>query len=240
VYLSQDASPADDKWLEGLLDPLRADAAVVGVCSRISPRPDCNPLLARQVLADPLASPNRQVILLNPIERDQYWSLSPFAKRVLVPFHNISSCIRRDVLRQVPFPDVTFAEDLAWAHSALLHGYGVAYNPASQVIHSHSYTPTTLYRRAAVDAEANWRLFGRSNLRSFKELPEFVRHGVVEDWQYTQEIHLRSANRIRWTLQGIPLHMAAGVGHWRGARRGRQSAMIPLFGASAPSNALVG
>lgn len=51
VYLTQDATPLPG-WLEYLIAPLEEEMQVAGAFSRHVPRPDCNPILARQMRED--------------------------------------------------------------------------------------------------------------------------------------------------------------------------------------------
>ena len=44
VFLTQDAIPANERWLHNLLAPLRHDPSIVGVYSRHTPRSDCHPM----------------------------------------------------------------------------------------------------------------------------------------------------------------------------------------------------
>ena len=47
-----------------------------------------------------------------------------------------------------PFADdLFFAEDQDWARRVLLAGYGIRYEPAAAVRHSHTYTVTTAFKR---------------------------------------------------------------------------------------------
>ena len=92
VYLTQDAIPWDDHWLERLVEPLQEDPMVAGAFSSHRPRKDCPLMEKRQILETELTSGKMKrvnVAIGNPAyERSPY----PF-----IWFSNTSSCIRKTV-----------------------------------------------------------------------------------------------------------------------------------------------
>ena len=57
VFLTQDASPANDDWLAPLVAALVADPLLAGVWSRHAPRPGCHPMEWRNLVEFPLFQP---------------------------------------------------------------------------------------------------------------------------------------------------------------------------------------
>src|SRR5262249_33349971 len=142
VFLTQDATPANAHWLHNLLAPLRNDPSVVGVYSRHEPRPNCHPMEWHRIVAYELQGrPESRLHAMvdnADYERNRYLYLF---------FANTSSVVRRALWEQMPFPEVDFAEDQAWADTVLKAGYKTAYAADSVVIHSHSYGPWTNFCR---------------------------------------------------------------------------------------------
>jgi rhamnosyltransferase len=134
-FLSQDAEPTSPAWMATLAAPLE-DGRVAGAYARQIPHPGADPLM-RFFLADTYG---RQ-----PARR----RLAPGARPRIVDifFSNVSSAIRRDVWRRIPFRDVRMSEDQYWAHDVLRAGYEVAYQPAARVFHTHDYSLGRLFRR---------------------------------------------------------------------------------------------
>ena len=60
--------------------------------------------------------------------------------------------IERSGLLKVPFPEVDFAEDMAWAQKNLLMGHKILYNPRIQVKHSHNRPPQYAFRRQIINS----------------------------------------------------------------------------------------
>jgi GT2 family glycosyltransferase len=99
-------------------------------------------------------------------------------------FNDVASAIRTSVFREIPFPDVTFGEDLAWAESASKAGLLLRFEPRAVVLHSHRYSPSRAYERYKVDASFQREHFGvriRPNLWS---IARGIAYEVREDGRY--------------------------------------------------------
>src|SRR5262245_26038801 len=55
VFLTQDATPANEHWLANLLAPLQTDPEVAGAYSRHLPRPHCHPMEWRRIVEQELS-----------------------------------------------------------------------------------------------------------------------------------------------------------------------------------------
>jgi rhamnosyltransferase len=166
VYLTQDATPANEHWLESLLRPLDAEILLAGVYGAHRPRPDCDPVtsyLIRQVWA--LAGetfPARTNVIAN-------WQEYRANLGSYVYFANTSSAIRRSVWQEIPFREVSFAEDADWARRVLEAGYLTRFEPRSVVLHSHTYRIPDLLRRNFEHAQAFHEMFGPTDRRSLAQ-----------------------------------------------------------------------
>lgn len=143
VSLSGDATPANERWLEALVAPLK-DPKVAGAFSRHVARPGLRIAWA---------------------ERLRLWwryrSRATTLRQHDHVFSNASSAFRRALALEIPFDEtLTEIEDYAWAGAVQQRGYWIAYAGASEVYHSHaSSSAKTLWRmlyyvylRAKVDA----------------------------------------------------------------------------------------
>lgn len=215
VFLSQDALPADEHFLAKLTGPLQAglgaggdssgsDSAarprISGATARVLPHPADDPLTARTVLDAPEAASKSEVRRLPAGAR--LADLAPEERDALVRFNDVASAIRREVLLELPFPDVPFAEDAAWAALALDAGHALAFVAEAVALHAHRYGPRTAFERYRVDAAWQRRAHGVrvrpglvSVLRGFLfELRADVRHvsGQGAGW-----LHLARAPFLR-------------------------------------------
>lgn len=178
VLTVQDATPFDSRWLANLVRPLITDKEVAGVFGQQLSRPETSPL-------------SRCCKLLWYQEWDGHWKkackrkLAHSAEWESLPieeqkrysrFDNVNSCLRKSVWQRIPFPDVRYGEDIAWAKTVLCSGYGISWEPEAQVYHSHDRSLAYLFKRSYVDAKTFAQLFGESP--SIPSVPDV--HGLLE------------------------------------------------------------
>jgi len=138
----QDAMPADENWLQHLLDGFDDDK-VAGVCGQqIVPHDiDKNPVDWFR----PLSPPGKvKYAFASPGE---FESFSPDEKRDFCRWDNVTAMYRKDRLSEIPFQATSFAEDALWARDALRAGYSIVYNTAARVYHYHFESPDYTFRR---------------------------------------------------------------------------------------------
>jgi len=161
VYLTQDATPFNEHWLQNLIQPLIDDIDAAGVFSRHIPRPGTS------------VSPVRQLVQLTPtgseerIEKQMPTSQEEYEENRIfyVWFSNTSSSIRKEVWDQHPFKKVNFAEDAIWADEVIQAGYKIIFEPKSIVIHSHDYNLTEQFRQNVDHHRAMYTHFSLKYLR---------------------------------------------------------------------------
>lgn len=146
----QDAVPADSDWLKALVQPMLDDPQVAGVYGRQIPHPRASYLVRQR---NRLWYGREESRLVQELESAEAWqSLSFEDRRALTRFDNVTSCLRRSALQEIPFPAYSYAEDVGWARHALEAGYKLVYEPAARVYHSHDRDLAYEFQRAYVDA----------------------------------------------------------------------------------------
>ena len=215
VFLTQDATPAHPQWLENLLAPLQATAAVAGAYSRHLPRPDCHPMEWRRIVECELSG--RAASRINTAVGNPDYVQNPVFYSF---FSNVSSVIRRQVWEKFPLPEVEFGEDQLWARRVLEAGYQTAYCADSLVYHSHSYGPWTNLCRHFDHARALHRPGVQSRQM---ELTNCVREAFsvaradLAFW-YRQNGQRKAHLLLRWAGPAVSWHLAASLGLWLGER----------------------
>jgi len=225
AMIVQDALPADELWLQGLVENLANDEGVAGAYSRQIPRADCNPF-TRYALENHFTNlPKRREQYIDDLAR--YEALPPPRKLELVTFDDVSSCIRRSVWEKHPYEQLSFGEDLEWAERVMKAGYKVVYEPKSAVIHSHNRSAFYEMKRAYVAHKLLGELIGFRVLPSFKDfrtrLPGLIRHR----WKLAEASG--GGRRLRAQAVALSIGDQAGVllGGMAGSRTER--ARIPRF-----------
>lgn len=194
VFLTHDATPANPSWLRQLVEPLLADRNIAGVFARQKPRPACRPAAAREVIQTFQAAPPAGF------------------------FSNVCSAIRKEVLEEIPFRDVDYSEDRAFASDAAARGRRVVYVPEAEVLHSHDL-PLGQYFRRMYDEAAGIRRAGGTTPKKALWLAAAAGYGTVQDWAFvaTNPDYSLLA-RIRWGAE-VPLYnVARRLAIWLAAR----------------------
>jgi rhamnosyltransferase len=149
ALLTQDAVPADERWLECLLEGFALAPDVALVYGPYRPRPDASPAV-RLELESWFASLSpgglAQVERLDEHERAVISAIELIGRRGF--FTDANACLARAAWQRVPFRDVPYAEDRVLAIDMLRAGYAKAFVPQAAVIHSHTYTTSQQLRRS--------------------------------------------------------------------------------------------
>ena len=131
AFLSHDAIPVGTGWLAALVSPLdSAGLDCVAVVGKQEARPDCFPLLKYEI--DGVfrrCGPDGTVTVVDgrSVSADLLGEGELF-------YSDVNSATRRDFLRNViPYRDVEYSEDMAFARDLLRAGYRKAYQPAALV-----------------------------------------------------------------------------------------------------------
>ena len=179
VFMTQDALPADDQWLEQLTAPIRSGEAVATFARQL-PRPGAS--LLEQFSR-----------YFNYPSRSQSRTRADIARLGVKAFFfsNVCSAIRADVFWAVGgFPErVIMNEDMTLAAKLLRAGHTIKYVAESEVIHSHEYSLVQQFRRnfdvgaffAGADPELAGAKVSGEGLRFVREQMRYVvRHGRVD------------------------------------------------------------
>lgn len=137
VFLSQDALPADQYWLQNLIKPMERDPKIAGVFSRQIPREGTHPMEKYFILNIYGESPK----VNTKDDKDDLGFDDVF-------FSNVSSAIKRDVAIAFPFnSSLVMSEDQDWSRRVIAAGWKTAYEPASKVVHSHHSSIMQVFKR---------------------------------------------------------------------------------------------
>jgi rhamnosyltransferase len=148
ALLTQDAEPADVRWLERLLGGFALAPDVGLVCGPYLPRADAPPAVRLELerwFASLSSDGAPRVDRLDERERATLPAIALIGARGF--FTDANACIERAAWRHAPFRQVPYAEDRLLAIDMLRAGYARAYVPDAAVLHSHPYNPAAELRR---------------------------------------------------------------------------------------------
>ena len=136
MFITQDALPAADTWLQNFIDAMKLDERIAGGFGIHYPYPDCNLLDVRDLANHSKASERR--IRCISWRTGSGMSGRKATGNFLAFFSDNNACLRRSVWEKYPYEDVNFAEDQFWARKMIELGYGKVYCPYAPVYHSHN------------------------------------------------------------------------------------------------------
>lgn len=193
ALLTQDATPAHDRWLHSHTESFSLDARVGASFGPHLPRPDANPLTTR-LLSEFFAgfSPNGEPVLHR---RGDITYLS-----------SNNCCIARAAWEEIPFRDIPYAEDQALGADLLAAGWTKVYQPGAPVVHSHDLGLLNSFRRYFDEYRGLRDSVGQRSDGSARRALRIVRRSVAADRAYLVREGRSSASRARWTAQSAVHH----------------------------------
>jgi rhamnosyltransferase len=197
VFMSQDARPRGDDWMEKLVIPFE-DPQVAATYSRQVPYDDANPMerYFLQTHFPPGLAVRRAREGHKPLTLGDVF------------FSNVSSAFRRQALLDHPFDDeLIMSEDQQVSRDLLNAGYAVVYQPASVVTHSHNYTLGVVFRRYFDSVYSLTKVFpkhdmGTSASMGFSYLWQEIRHMTLHHPLWLPYYGCYTVAKIGGTLAG--------------------------------------
>jgi hypothetical protein len=190
AFLTQDAEPAHEHWLEALLGGFALAEDVAAVYGPYIARPEA-PFAVRSELQrwfdslSPDGAPSMQ--RLGQSEREH-------AQRLLHGrrgfFTDANGCVAKSAWQRVPFREIGYAEDRALALDMMCAGYATCYEPAAPVLHSHHYTQLQQLRRSFDEGRALHEVFGGREPGSPRAIARRVRgelRAVLDELQREEQ-----------------------------------------------------
>jgi hypothetical protein len=133
-----------------------------------------------------------------------------------------------------------FGEDIKFARAGAAGGLDGRLRSASQVLHSHEYDATTVYRRTYVDAELNMKLLQRPCIDSFRDALIMTGRSWKADRAALRSAALPAVQRLKWgafsrSTTSWSSTASGAAGATRGARAGATRSACPCPSARSRS-----
>lgn len=150
VFAVQDAVSCSKSWLSDLERSL-FEADVAAVYTDQIPHDDTSPYARFEIESISKARGGKHKI--QQIEFPERFNEMPYDEAYrTISLDNVCAIYRRDLLINIPFPEVDFAEDMAWALKNMLLGHKILYNPNIKVKHSHNRPPEYAFNRQVINS----------------------------------------------------------------------------------------
>ncbi|OGL22498.1 rhamnosyl transferase [Candidatus Saccharibacteria bacterium RIFCSPHIGHO2_01_FULL_45_15] len=217
VYISQDVTPAHDRWLYEIVRPFEISDSIVGVTGKQDPRPHCIPLLKSEIRAVFRGfGPDfgTTVFYKDDFVKDQgtYDAISFYS--------DVNSAARRSFLTStIPYQDVPYAEDQLMGRDIIDAGYKKVYAPRANVVHSNDMTLGE-YKSRMFDETMGLRKIGIPvNIPSKKLITRMIIRGALKDCIHIiRDRDYSFKRKLYWLVMNPFFH----VEKWRGVRLAAQ------------------
>jgi len=218
AFLTQDALPCDETWLASLVSAASSTEKTAGAFGRHRAVPESS-CITQQRIARHFDRYTGTPLLR--IEDSDRYRTDLRSRQFLNFYSDNNSCLKKDVWRMIPYPDVAFAEDQAWAKLVLEAGYTIAYADDACVHHSHEYDIRSEFQRSAEEAFYFETYFGHGVCASVLLATAMAAWWTVQDLLCVLRCD-RSLRGIGLAAQSPIQNLCRAAGYWRGSRRFRR------------------
>lgn len=145
IFITQDALPATDLWLENFINAMKTDEGIAGGFGIHYPYPDCN-IIDKKDIENHFKDFGDSNMTFQVTDNEKYIKEEKY-RHFLAFFSDNNACLRRSVWEKYPYDDVKFAEDQIWARKIIELRYKKLYCPSAPVYHSHNYNLKEYFKR---------------------------------------------------------------------------------------------
>lgn len=179
LFLTQDAVPAHDRWLEAMVEPFELSEKVGAVLGKQIPRPDCAVTIKREVHSVFSSFGADDSVILHRKN-----TITEERKLANTFMSNANSAVRKSIHSKIPFRDVEYAEDQGLGIDLLDAGYYKAYAPLGSVFHSHNYGVREYFRRKYDEYVGLRKTTGFTASAGWRELTLGTAKATLKDWAF--------------------------------------------------------
>lgn len=227
LFITQDAMPATDTWLENFIDAMKSDPEIVGGFGIHYPYPDCNVFDARMLkLHFEGFGLDNTVYKLEDKER---YDREEGYRHLLAFFSDNNSCLRRSVWEKYPYPDVNFAEDQIWARQMIELGFKKLYCPHAPVYHSHNFPLNTYFKRYYDEYKGLYELHGYSMVKNILGIFTGSIRLTGSEIKYLRTLPIGRKAKIKWAWYSMWRNFYRFLGGYIGGRYANYSPKTQKF-----------
>lgn len=215
VFITQDAVPASEVWLENFINAMKIDDKIAGGFGIHYPYPDCNIIDKRDLTLHFSGFGSANTVYW--IEDAERYENDEGYRHLLAFFSDNNSCLRRKIWEIYPYPDVDFAEDQIWARKIIELGYKKVYCPNAPVYHSHNYNLTSYLGRYYDEHKGLYEIHGYIATKNwYRIFPSIVKH-TFNDIKYIKFCDMSREQKYKSAAYALSRNFARYLGgYWGG------------------------
>lgn len=214
VFLTQDATPAHDRWLIKMIEPFSLSPRIGCVYGGQRPRETTAVSIRREVAQTFHRRPGEIVVALprSLVDGAEEYPPDPF-------FSDVNSAARRDLLiGEVPFRHVDYAEDQALAVDMQQRGYLKVYASDACVWHSNEYSAREFFQRKLDEHIGRARSLQTPLHDSWTSLLLGWIKPTVRDWEFLAREDVPRMTKLRGVFDAPLYNVAAKAARFRASR----------------------
>ena len=233
AFLTQDAKPCSEAWLALLVAAVSAGENTAGGFGRHVGHPESTCITQQRINRH--FDRYKNTPLLHIADENRYRSDIRY-RQFLHFYSDNNSCLKKRVWREIPYPEVEFAEDQAWAKLVLEAGYDIAYVDDACVYHSHEYSISSEFRRSSEEAYNFERYLGHGVCSTVGFAVAMAARWTIQDLLCVLGCD-RSLHGLGLAVQAPTRNLCRAAGYWHGSYKFRRSgAPRAIMGNDPPSS----
>ena len=196
VFITQDAVPAHERWLDQMIKAIRQDDQIVLCFGAHYPYPDCN-ILDRRDITQHFQNFGSQNTVYHLDDPERYRTEEGY-RHLLAFSSDNNACVRRSVFEQYPYPDAEFAEDQIWTRQMMEKGYSKVFCPFAAVYHSHNYPVGEYFHRYYDEYKGLRKIHDYKMVSSRGEIPSGAKRLFMSDVAYIRSLPMTYKQKAEW------------------------------------------
>lgn len=196
VFLTQDAIPASDFWLDNLVSSCKLKENIAGAFGKHLPYPDCN-ILDKRDLFFHFENFGKCTTFQKMEDKEKYKNDIVYVQWLSF-FSDNNSCLKRKVWEKIPYDNVTFAEDQIWAKKIIELGYTKVYAPYAPVYHSHNYELKEYGKRYYDNFKGVYNVYNHGYIHKKYLVYLYTLNSYLSDKKYIKTLNLEKKEEKKW------------------------------------------
>lgn len=216
IFITQDAVPATETWLENFIHAMKIDPKIVGGFGIHYPYEDCN-LLDKRDLTIHFQGFGQDNTIYYLEDKERYEREEGY-RHLLAYFSDNNSCLKRSVWEEYPYDDVDFAEDQIWARKMIEKGFKKVYCPFAPVYHSHNYKLSSYAGRYFDEYRSLYKLHHFLIVKKWYYIAPYAYKHIMSDAKYIMKLSdMGFITKIKWLNYSFwRNHARYYFGYWGG------------------------
>jgi glycosyltransferase involved in cell wall biosynthesis len=228
AFITQDATPAHERWLAALLEGFEQAGDVALVFGPHDARPDASHMIKAEMerhFATWGEGGTRIDVQRLPRDATSLAAYRGFPGRWTF-FSDVNGCVARWAWRQVPYRDVPYAEDQLLGREMIEAGFAKVFHPEARVKHSHDYPPLDFLRRYFDEFRSLREVLDHVEVAHPVRTPQTVRGLVGHDKRWLRRQGVNGRALVRPLAISLRHHALRQTGAIIGTRADRLPAPV--------------